>query len=86
MSAMSGERKCFAVKQDGVIWHIECGPKRLGAFRSQMQAIHQAVVLAFEAGRAGDEAFVLQKDGDGTWRLCWSFGRDPYPPLDFKAT
>lgn len=60
-------------------WKIRFGAKHYGSYATQKSAIRAAVDAAH---KSSDDAQVLVQDADNQVRTEWTYGRDPYPPLD----
>jgi hypothetical protein len=53
--------------------------KLYGPYDTRATAIRAAIDAAFKAGKQGFNAYVLVQ-GQDTFRVEWTYGRDPYPP------
>ena len=63
-------------------WKINHLGKHYGPFKTQEQAIKVAVDTAQKEGqRSPDGAQVLVQGRNNKFRVEWTYGRDPYPPV-----
>jgi hypothetical protein len=60
-------------------WKIKHDDKHYGPYRTQAEAIRDAVDTAHKAGKQGHDAQVLVQGRDNQWRTEWTYGHDPYP-------
>lgn len=65
---------------NGTRWTIKFEGKAYGDFATQKAAARQAVDWAHEQGSKGHDAQVYVHRPDGTFRVEWTYGNDPYPP------
>lgn len=72
-------RAQYYVLSDGGTWKIRHNGKDY-PYRTQSEAIKEAVETANRAGREGHDAQVLVQGQSGQWRTEWTYGNDPYPP------
>jgi hypothetical protein len=62
-------------------WKISLGGKHYGPYRTQREAIREAVDTARKEGQSNaDGAQVLVQGEDNRFRTEWTYGKDPYPP------
>ncbi len=74
------QRKKFLVEHDAAQWKITADAAAFGSFAEKRDAIAFAIDVAYRAGpfhRLGSQ--VLLQRRDGTYRIIWTFGIDPYP-------
>lgn len=58
-------------------WKIRYEGKHYGPFKTQKEAIQQAIMAAKKSGL---KAQVLVQGEDNRFRTEWTYGNDPYPP------
>jgi len=61
-------------------WTIEIDGRVYGEYRSEEDALLDAIDLANEAGQQGAEAEAVRCSSGGECRTAWVFGRDGLPP------
>jgi hypothetical protein len=54
--------------------------KHYGPYRTQADAIRDAVDAAHKAGKQGHDSQVLAQGMNHQFRTEWAYGHDPYPP------
>ncbi len=61
-------------------WQISYEGKHYGFYRTQTEAIADAIESAHGAGKQGHDAQVLVQGSDNKFRAEWIYKYDPYPP------
>jgi hypothetical protein len=61
-------------------WTIEIDGRVYGEYRSEEDALLDAIDLANEAGQQGVQAEAARCSSGGECRIAWVFGRDGLPP------
>ncbi len=74
------ERQVYYVVLHENEWKISYNGKHYGPYRTQANAIRQAVDAAHESGKKGYPAQVVIQDRNNQFRTEWTYGNDPYPP------
>jgi hypothetical protein len=59
---------------------VEIDGRIYGEYRSEEDALLDAIDLANEAGEQGLEAEAVRRSSGGECRIAWVFGRDGLPP------
>lgn len=70
-------RKQFFVSPDGSAWKVQSNGTTLSRHQTQATAIRAATDAAHR--HVGDAQVMVQR-ADGTFRIEWTYGHDPYPP------
>lgn len=60
-------------------WKIKAGYRFTGPYDSKTEAMCAAINYAEKDGQTGRDAEVLVRGEDRTYRVEWTYGRDPYP-------
>jgi hypothetical protein len=68
----------FVLHDDGE-WKIKVGYRHTGPYDSKSAAMCAAIDYAEKDGQTGRDAQVLVQDEDKTFRVEWTYRRDPYP-------
>jgi hypothetical protein len=74
------QRKKFLVEHYAAQWKITADGAAFGSFAEKRDAITFAVDAAYRVGplhRLGTQVLIQRRDG--TYRIVWTFGIDPYP-------
>jgi hypothetical protein len=74
-------RKHYFVAYGDGEWKIILRDQKIGGFPSETAAFRAAVDAAHLVGTKGGNAEVLVQTDDNTFRVRWTYGKDPYPPL-----
>jgi hypothetical protein len=61
-------------------WKIKLNDRHSGPYRTQEDAIREAVNRAHADGKKGQDAQVLVQGENLQFRTEWTYGLDPYPP------
>ena len=68
----------YVIRQAGE-WKIKCLDQHFGPYKSQKDAIKQAIDVAQKAGEKGYGAQVHIQGVDNKFRLEWTYGKDAAP-------
>jgi len=72
----------YAVVRSGNSWTIKYDKQNYGTYKSQQDAVNQAIKTAHRIGEQGHEAKVLVQGIDNRLRVEWVYGKSPDPPQD----
>ena len=70
----------FVLNENGQ-WKIKAGYRLTAPYHSKTAAMRAAIDYAEKDGQAGRDAEVLVQREDRTYRVEWTYGRDPYPSM-----
>jgi hypothetical protein len=69
----------YFVLNDNGQWKIKAGYRHTGPYDSKNAAMCAAINYAEKDGQTGRNAQVLVQGEDRTFRVEWTYARDPYP-------
>ncbi|MBY0510788.1 MAG: DUF2188 domain-containing protein [Rhodospirillaceae bacterium] len=72
----------YAVVRDGNFWTVKYDKKNYGKYKTQQEAVNNAIKTAHRIGEQGHEAQVLVQGIDNRLRVEWVYGKSPDPPPD----
>jgi hypothetical protein len=70
----------YAVVRAGKYWTVKYDQKNYGNYKTQQEAVDNAIKTAFNVGEKGHEARVLVQGIDNKLRVEWVYGKSPDPP------
>lgn len=72
----------YAVVRDGNFWTIKYDKQNYGKYKTQQEAVTNAIKTAHKIGEKGHEARVLIQGIDNRLHVEWVYGKSPDPPPD----
>lgn len=69
----------YAVVRSGNLWTIKYDKQNYGTYRTQHEAITNAIKTAHRIGEQGHEAQVLIQGVDNRLHVEWVYGKSPDP-------
>ncbi len=72
----------YAVVRAGNSWTIKYDKQNYGTYKTQQEAVNNAIKTAHRIGEQGHEAQVLVQGIDNRLRVEWVYGKSPDPPKD----
>lgn len=72
----------YAVVRSGNGWTIKYDKQNYGTYKSQQEAVNNAIKTAYRVGEQGHEAKVLVQGLDNRLHVEWVYGKSPDPRMD----
>jgi hypothetical protein len=72
----------YAVVRSGNGWTIKYDKQNYGTYKSQQEAVNNAIKTAYRVGEQGHEAKVLVQGLDNRLHVEWIYGKSPDPRMD----
>ena len=72
----------YAVVRAGNSWTIKYDKQNYCTYKTQQEAVNNAIKTAHRIGEQGHEAQVLVQGIDNRLRVEWVYGKSPDPPKD----
>ena len=72
----------YAVVRNGNAWTIKYDKQNYGNYKSQQEAVNNAIKTAYRIGEQGHEAKVLVQGLDNRLHVEWVYGKSPDPKMD----
>lgn len=70
----------YAVVRAGNHGTVKYDQKNYGSYKSQQEAVDNAIKTAYRVGEKGHDARVLVQGIDNKLRVEWVYGKSPDPP------
>jgi hypothetical protein len=72
----------YAVVRAGNGWTIKYDKQNYGSYKTQQDAVNNAIKTAHRIGEQGHDAQVLVQGIDNRLRVEWVYGKSPDPPRE----